>query len=168
MIRTSVFVAVALAVIVSACGPSKAPGAKPAVTSGHVDACALLGDAGAIFGKGAVAEPDDGLDDMAGLCRAQSADGKLTGDVIVYDGAKAADHYKEELARWDGFTETPLAPVEGLGDEAQIALDLPGYQTQIAFRKGERVVLIAGRSGDAKITGEDIARKMAKAAAAHE
>lgn len=166
MIRASVlFVASALAL--AGCGPSKAPAAKPAVTVGHIDACALLGDASAIFGKGAVAAPDDGLDDMVGVCRVQSADGRFTGDVVVYDGAKAADHYKAALAQWDGWTETPLATVDGVGDEAQIATDLPGYQTQIAFRKGERVVLIAGRSGDAKITGEDVARRMAKAAAAH-
>jgi hypothetical protein len=167
MIRISVLFGASVLAL-AACGPSKAPSAKPAVSAGHIDACVLLGDASAIFGKGAVAEPDDGLDDMAGVCRVHSADGRFTGDVVVYDGGKAADRYKEALSKWDGFTETPLAPVAGLGDEAQIAVDLPGYQTQIAFRKGERVVLIAGRSGDAKVTGEDVARKMAKATAAHE
>ena len=68
-------------------------------------------------------------------------------------------------AGWDSQTETPLRSIDGLGEASQMAADLPGYQTQIAFRKGGSLVLISARSGDEAMTGEQIARAMATIAA---
>lgn len=81
---------------------------------------------------------------------------------------KPADRFAETIAKLDTMTETPLAALEGSSEGAQIATDLPGYQTQIAFAKADKLVLISANSGDEKMTGEAIARAMAKAAASAE
>ena len=134
--------------------------------------CALIGDATALFGAGAQHFGYPGLDAMAGACEFISADGKRSGDIITYTpeslhGVRSEAQMQTVTVAWDGQTETPLAPIDGLGDAAQIAIDLPGYQTHIAFRKGGALVLIAARSGDDAVTGEQLARSMARAAAAH-
>ncbi|MCA8885526.1 MAG: hypothetical protein KDA35_02815, partial [Hyphomonadaceae bacterium] len=69
----------------------------------------------------------------------------------------------EIIENWDAQTETPLAPVPELGEGAQIATDLVGYQTQILLRQGDRLILIMAGSGDSAITGEALARNMANA-----
>ena len=159
MFRATLIAATGL--LLAACSQAGGPAADAA------DPCAMLGDVSALFGKDATLETDRGPGDIAGICRVQSADARRAGDLVFYEGGKvtAAERFEQATKKWDASTETPLAPVEGLADQSSIALDLPGYQTQIAFRKGERVVLIAGRSGDAAVTGEPIARGMAKAAA---
>ncbi len=68
---------------------------------------------------------------------------------------------------WDRQTETPLASLSGLGEASQMAVDLPGYQTQIAFVKGGSLVLVQARSGDNAISGEQIARAMAHGGGEH-
>lgn len=161
------FVVLSLALVITACGKASAPGSAAA----HSEACALIAAPETVFGVGATAEGDEGVGDMAGHCRLQSADGARVGEVILYTAAslgavKAADRMTETVGKWDAMTETPLAAVEGAGDAAQLAADLPGGQTQIAFTKGDRLVLISASSGDAKMTGEAIARELAKAAAA--
>jgi hypothetical protein len=152
----------ATAFALTACGQAGGPSADAA------DPCAMLGDVTPLFGAGATLEVDRGPGDIAGICRVQSADARRGGDLVFFEGGKvtAAERFDQAVKKWDASTETPLAPIDGLGDASQIALDLPGYQTQIAFRKGERVVLIAGRSGDNEIASEAIARGMARAAAA--
>ncbi len=70
----------------------------------------------------------------------------------------------ERVQSWDGMTDAPLVAVEGLGDEARMATDLPGYQTQIIFRQGSNVVMVSGSSGDDALSGEQIARHLARAA----
>lgn len=138
---------------------------------GQDEVCALIGDAETLFGPGAEALGSDGMDAMAGICQFQSADGRRGGDIITYTVASLGSvtpqaQMETIVANWDAMTETPLALVEGLGDAAQLATDLPGYQTQIVFRKGETLVMIAARSGDPALDGDALARRMAEAAAA--
>ena len=171
MIGKNAALATVLALTLAACGPSG--GARPGPASDRInDACRTLGDAAAIFGANADVRGYGGIDDMAGSCEFASADGAHAGEIVLYTaqslGAKTPEARMGEItAAWDGQTETPLAAVDGLGEAAQIANDLPGYQTQIAFRKGGSLVLIAARSGDDHLTGEALARRMAQAAVAN-
>lgn len=154
--------------VLAACGQG---GGAPAVHS-EIDACALLGSPDALFGAGATATPSDGSrDGMAGVCQWASADGRRVAGMIVYSatslGAVTPTAQVAATAeKWDAMTETPLADVAGLGDEAKLAADLPGYQTQIVFRKGDKVVLVQANSGDEAMDGAALARRMADAAAA--
>lgn len=157
----------ALLLVLAACG--QGGGGSP--LRGEVDACALLGSPDVLFGAGAEALASDGERGMAGVCQLLSADGRRGGDIIVFTpaslGATAPAAFVAETAmKWDSFTDNAIEPVAGLGDEAQIATDMYGYQTQIVLRKGDRVALIAARSGDAALNGEALARRMAEAAAA--
>ena len=134
--------------------------------------CELIGDATALFGAGAQHFGYPGLDAMSGTCEFISADGKRSADIITYTaeslhGVAAEAQMQTVTTAWDGQTETPLATIANLGDAAQIATDLPGYQTHIAFRKGGTLVLISARSGDDSVTGEQLARNMAAAAVAN-
>jgi hypothetical protein len=131
----------------------------------------MLGDASALFGAGVQTYGYGGIDAMAETCEFISADGARGADVITYTPASlgtvtAQAQMQTILTAWDADTATPLATLEGLGDEAQMATDLPGYQTQIAIRKGGTLVLIAARSGDNTMTSEALARRMASAVAA--
>jgi hypothetical protein len=157
----------ALIVALSACGPS-ASGPGAAVNDGG--ACALIAAPTAIFGKDAQVEPGARLDQVAGSCRFSSVDGRRGGEVLVMNASSLGAvtpqaRLAEAFTRWQTLTHTPLAPVEGLGEEARIALDMSGYQTQIGFHKGESIVLVLGRSGDPKMDGEAIARALAAQAA---
>lgn len=157
-----------LGLALAACGGGG--GEKSRAAPGEVDVCALIAAPEALFGADAEIIGGAGDDAMAGVCQWQSADGRRGGDAIVYTAHSLGDvtldaRMAEIVAAWDGLTETPLAPVEGLGEAAQIAIDLPGYQTQIVFKKGDRLVLILGRSGDPALEGEALARAMASAIA---
>lgn len=165
------FLAVALALALAACGQGSGQRdtGERAATAGS---CPLIGDAAQLFGAGAEAVGDDNFDTMAGTCTLASADGRLGGDIVTYTqaslGAATLDQKFTEVSQaWDAMTETPLAPVEGLGEASTLATDLPGYQTQIMFRKGDTLVLISARSGDENTTGEQLARRMAAAVAAN-
>jgi hypothetical protein len=164
----SYWILVAAALTLAACGKGEDHGAANA--SRDNPSCALIGDATALFGAGAQHFGYPGLDAMAGTCEFISADGKRSADIITYTpeslrGTASAAQMQTVTTAWDAQTETPLAAIDGVGDAAQIATDLPGYQTQIAFRKGGTLVLISARSGDDSITGEQLARNMATAAA---
>ena len=154
----------------TACGKGAEHGA---VNASHEDpSCALIGDATALFGAGAQHFGYPGLDAMAGTCEFISADGKRSADIISYTaeslhGVTPEAQMQTVITAWDAQTETPLAAIANLGDAAQIATDLPGYQTQIAFRKGGTLVLISARSGDDSVTGEQLARNIATAAVAN-
>jgi hypothetical protein len=165
-------IAIAALALLTACGPSGGSRSEGPGSDAINDACRALGDTAALFGANADVRGYRGLDDMAESCEFASADGARAGELILYTaqslGAKNAETRMGEVTeQWDAQTETPLAAVEGLGEAAQIATDLPGYQTQIAFRKGGSLVLIAARSGDDHVTGEALARRMAQAAAGH-
>ncbi len=163
--------ATAWAAMLAACGQggSLSGGAGP--RSDNTDrnaACAALGDAHTVFGADALTAGYRGLEGMAATCEFESASGDRAGEIITYTaqslGAVTLDAKMAEVVRaWDAQTETPLASMPGVGDGGQIATDLPGYQTHIAFRKGGTLVLIAARSGDSNITGEALARQMAMA-----
>jgi hypothetical protein len=164
-----VIVASLTALALGGCGPS---GVGHGTTGGAPNngACALIPNANTLFGAGERSFGYAGLDAMAATCEFISADGKRGGDIITYTseslhGVTPAAAMQTVTSAWDGQTETPLSAIDGLGEAAQIARDLPGYQTQIAFRKGPMLVLIAARSGDEAITGEQLARNMAAAAA---
>lgn len=156
------------ALVLAACGPGGVAGGAGA----RENACALVPAPESIFGRGAVAEDDGVIAKMAGSCRFAAADARRTGDLIVYTagsvgGTQAlAARYAEVAAEWRKMTATPLAPLPEIGAQAQLAVDLPGYQTQILFLNGDRLVLIMGGSGDPRMSGEAIARAMAKAVAA--
>lgn len=155
----------ALALMLAACG-----GGSGSSSGGGADACALIASQQAMFGAHADMQPGHGLDAMAGTCSWLSADGRRNGDIILYTtqslhSATPASQVTTLATAWGKMTATPLAPIANLGDEAQIATDLPGYQVQIVLRKGDKVVAILAGSGDPAITSEALARQMAAAAA---
>lgn len=159
---------VALATMLVACGPG---GQRGDAGAGVSEACPLLADASAVFGEGSQTVHGGPLDAMADTCSFASADGARGGDIVTYTveslgGATLDARLSEVLANWDAMTETPLAAAEGLGDGARLATDLPGYQTQIAFMHNNALVLVAARSGDESITGQELALKLARAVAA--
>lgn len=138
---------------------------------GGVDACALIARPQMLFGAGAEIDPGRVLDTMAGTCSWRSADGRRGGDLIVYTsqslhGVTPTAQFEHFTDAWSKLTLTPLAPIADLGDEGQIATDLPGYQTQIVVAKGNRVIAILAWSGDPALSGEALGRRMAQAAGA--
>ena len=160
----------AAALALASCGKAGVHGSASA--SRDDPSCALIGDPTALFGVGAQHFGYPGLDAMAGTCEFISADGKRSADIIAYTadslhGVTPEAQMQTVTTAWDAQTETPLAAIDGVGDAAQIATDLPGYQTQIALRKGGTLVLISARSGDDGVTGEQLARNMAAAAVAN-
>ncbi|MBS0383964.1 MAG: hypothetical protein JSS00_01285 [Proteobacteria bacterium] len=168
--KTAAIIVVA-ALALAACGRSGGGHGGPTTAADNA-ACALIGDGAQIFGAGAQHFGYPRLDTFAGSCEFNSADGKRGGEIILYTseslhGVTPQAQMQTIAAAWSHQTQTPLAAVNGLGDAAQIAIDLPGYQTQIAFRKGGSLVLISARSGEASVTGEQLARNMAAAAAAN-
>ena len=159
---------IALAATLAACGQG---GGGRGETSASNEACALVADAAAIFGPDAQIVANAGDAPIAAVCQFSSADGSRSGEVLLFTtasmgAANPADQFATLTQTWDSATETPLQPIENLGEEAQLATDLPGYQTQIAFRQGAHVVAVLGSSGDARMSGEQIARALATAAAA--
>lgn len=166
MVRIIVFAALALAL--AACGQ----GATRTEHAASAGACPLLGDTGSLFGQDVEALGDNGFDTMAATCELASADGTRSGDVITYTTASLGDmtleaRLAEVVESWDADTLSDLQPVAGLGDDARLATDLPGYQTQIVFRKGDTLVMVAAHSGDEALSGEALARAMATAVAAN-
>jgi hypothetical protein len=161
--------ALGLALALAACGQGGQGGQND---GGAIsDTCPLVADAAAVFGEGAQVTHGGPLDAIADSCDFLSADGARGGDVITFTaeslGAITLEaKLSEVLASWDAMTETPLAPIESLGPEARMATDLPGYQTQVAFRRGDTLVLISARSGDDAVSGQDLAIELAEAAAA--
>jgi hypothetical protein len=161
---------IALAGALVACGQGGGAGA-PAGEEANTEACALITDAAAIFGEGASVAGYAGPAPIASDCQFTSADGARTGGVMLFTaqslGGTAPEAQFADLAqKWDGVTETPLEPVAQLGDEAQLAKDLPGYQTQIVIRAGTSVIAVLGSSGDDAMSGEEIARALAAQAVA--
>jgi hypothetical protein len=159
MIRIAVLIA--SFALLSACGPSAVIGGA------HADACALIAKPDALFGAGAQVAGDNGVDDMAGACRFASADGKRSGEVVLYTAeslrkATPDTRLAEVIKRWDAWTETPIVALDGAN--GQIATGLPGGQTQIALRNGDQHELILASTGDGAMTSEALARAMAKAA----
>lgn len=154
------------AVLLTACGgggSSSAPGA--------VDACALISQPDTLFGAGAEHVVSAQVEGAAGSCQWRAANGARGGDLIVYTaqslhGTTPAAQFAHFTETWGGMSSTPLAPIAGLGDEAQIATGLPGYQAQVVMRKGDKVAALLAWSGDPAMTDEALARGMAQAAAA--
>ncbi|MES1198874.1 MAG: hypothetical protein ABUS48_02730 [Pseudomonadota bacterium] len=161
MLRT--ISAIAIVLLFASCG--RPNGAADTQTS---EACALIAHPEALFA--ADAQIAAGHDVGSASCRWISADGKRGGELIIFSGAKlgaatAQAFLAETTERWGkAQPDFPLEPVSGVGDEAQMANHLPGYQTQIVFRKGERVVTVQAWSGDAALSGEQLARRLAQAA----
>src|SRR5690242_3973599 len=130
----------AFAIVLSACGKPSGPHNGPTTAADNA-ACALIGDGAQIFGASAQHFGYPGIDAFAGSCEFNSADGRRGAEIILYDaaslhGVTPQAQMQTITTAWDAQTETPLAVIANLGDAAQIATDLPGYQTQIAFRKG--------------------------------
>lgn len=164
MKKLAVLLVVAL---VGACGSGGAPSAPGGAGASNA-ACELIPDAAALFGANPDVAGYRGIDGMDATCTWTSADGARSGDLVLYTaaslGSVTLDAKATEIAeKWDSLSQTPLADVAELGDGAQIATDLAGYQTQIMFRQGDRLILIMAGSGDRAITGEALARNMARA-----
>ena len=154
--------------VLAGCGPSGGQRGGPTSATDNA-ACALIGDGAEIFGAGAQHFGYHGIDAFAGSCEFNSADGRRGGEIILYtpeslNAVSPQAQMQIVTTAWDGQTQTPLSSIDGLGDASQMAADLPGYQTQIAFRKGGSLVLVSARSGDDAMTGEQIARAMATTA----
>ena len=158
-----------LFITLAACGPGEHRSPRSAADS---EVCRMLGDPVALFGANAGVAGYRGIGEMGPTCEFSSADGARNGEIVTFTtaslkGAPLAAKMQEIVAKWDLQTETPLASVEGLGEGAQLATDLPGYQTQIAFIKGNTLILIQARTGDADTArGADLARRMAIAVSA--
>ncbi len=158
--------AFACAAALAACGQGAQ---RPGGPGASDEACALIAQPEAIFGANVEQVGYGRLETMAASCQFQSADGTRSGEVVISNAASLGAvtpeaNLAETIEKWDAQTETALAPVEGVGEDARIATDLPGYQTQIVFRQGGAVVMVAGSSGDAAMSGEQIARRLAQAA----
>jgi len=168
MSATRTVLAATLIVALAACGKGVGGAVGSAGGGANSVACRSLGDLSALFGANAVVV---GYGKIAGgavpaSCEVVSADGTRAGEVVTIDGATPAQ-LQETLQKWDAQTETPLAPVEGLGEGAQMATDLPGYQTQIAFIKGTTLVLVQARTAElASAPSAELAKKMATTVAA--
>ncbi|HVV33690.1 MAG TPA: hypothetical protein VHC73_10735 [Vitreimonas sp.] len=163
-------VAAALVLALAACG--QAGPHRPSGSAGDNEVCQMLGDPTALFGANTSVAGYRGIEDMGPTCEFSSADGVRNGEIVTFTtaslkGATLQAKMQETLAKWDALTATPLTSVAGLGEGAQMATDLPGYQTQIAFIKGDTLVLIQARTGDADTArGADLARRMATTVAA--
>ena len=162
MKRTVVVVAL---LALAACGRSGAGG-----QSASGDACALIADASPLFGANADRVAFDPLLEITSSCHWQAADGRRGGDLLIFSTQNqngAAARVLQNLSQaWDGWTETPLEHLSGVGDEAVLATDLPGYQTQIVVRKGDKLIALMAWSGDPAMDGATLARRMADTAAA--
>ncbi|MDX2275708.1 MAG: hypothetical protein NW206_09690 [Hyphomonadaceae bacterium] len=167
--RKSVGVAL-IAFALSGCGGGDGgAGAGPDPEVANNPACMLVADPADIFGENADIVGYEGPAPIAASCGFTSADGTRSGDVVLFTtqtmGAISRDGQVAALVEsWDAATETPLELVAELGEGAQLAKDLPGYQTQIVFTKGDDVIAVLGSSGDAVMSGEQIARALAAAA----
>lgn len=166
MAMKRLLISAACLAVLAACGQ---PGQGPASPVASTEACDLIGHPQAIFGEGLEQVGYGRVGAMAATCSFQSADGRRSGDVLVSTpesrgGESAEAIMADAIERWDAQTDTPLAPLEGLGEEARIAVDLQGYQTQIVFRRNGAVVMVMGSSGDPAMSGEAIARRLAEAA----
>lgn len=161
--------AIAMGVALASCGQGGGgPAAPEAMTT--AGACALVTQPDAVFGAGASAVPANDLPGATGSCSFASTDGLRSGDIIAYSaqslGATTPDAQIASLSsRWAENGVTPAA-VEGLGDSAQIAVGLPGDQTQIVLRKGDNLATIVATSGDPALTSEQLARDVAAQVAA--
>lgn len=161
--------AAAAAIALAACGQGVH---RPRGSAADNEVCRMLGDPTPLFGAHAAVAGYRGIADMGPTCEFMSADGARAGEIVTFTTASLgattpAAKLQEVLHNWDAQTATPLAPIEGLGEGAQMATDLPGYQTQIAFIKSNTLVLIQARTGDgATATGADLARRMAATVAA--
>lgn len=159
---------IAFAATLAACGQGGGSRSESAASN---EACALVADASAIFGADPQIAANTGHAPIAAVCQFASADGTRSGDVLLFTAASMgaanpADQFATLTQAWDLATETPLQRIASLGDEAQLATDLPGSQTQIVFRQGATVIAVLGSSGDSAMSGEQIARALATAAAA--
>jgi hypothetical protein len=155
----------------TACGQGGQHRSTPGSADNEV--CRLLSDTTTLFGANASVVGYRGIDQMGPSCEFASADGARNGEIVIFTsqslgaGVTPAAKMQEVLQKWDAQTETPLAPVAGLGEGAQMATDLPGYQTQIAFIKNNTLVLIQARTSDAATSGgAELARRLAMTAAA--
>lgn len=158
-----------LVVFLSACGGGSGSGGATDDSAANNPACLLLADAAATFGEGAVVDGYEGPSPITASCAFSSADGVRSGEIVLFTAESMgavtpADQVASLVEAWDGATETALQPVAELGEGAQLATDLPGYQTQIVFTKGESVIAVMGSSGDSAMSGEQIARAIAQAA----
>ena len=168
--KSSIAMAIAMAITLAACGQGGAGGRPGGAADNEV--CQLLTDPTALFGANATLAGYRGVEQMAASCEFSSANGARNGEIVTFTtaslgaGTTLAAKLQEITAKWATQTATPLAPVDGV-DGAQLATDLPGYQTQIAFIKGETLVLIQARTGDAATSkGAALARSMATTVAA--
>lgn len=162
--------ALATAAALTACGPSGGGATNEAADQTTTGACALVTTPDAIFGATPNAVPANDLPGATGSCAFSSADGLKSGDLIVYTtaslGSVTPDAQIATLTgRWTENGVTPTA-VEGLGDSAQIAVGLPGDQTQIVLKKGDNLATVVATSGDPALTSEQLARDIAAQVAA--
>lgn len=160
--------AAALLITLAACGPGSQGSAGGRGAGASAAACQSIGDPAALFGANAVvtgyASSSGGA--VPESCEITSADGAKAGEVVTIAGATAAQ-MQEITQKWATQTTTPLAAVDGLGEGAQMATDLPGYQTQIAFFKNNTIVLIQARTAElASGPSASLAKRMATTVAA--
>lgn len=158
-----------LAAALAACGGGSG-GPTQASNDVTQGACAAVTEPDALFGAGATAVASSDLPSASGACSFSSADGMRLADVILYDanslGATTPEAQMTSLTA--GWSESGVTPqdVEGVGDSAQLAVGLPGAQSQIVLRKGASVANIVATSGDEAVTSEDLVRQIADQVAA--
>jgi hypothetical protein len=162
--------AAVLVFMLVACGPAGPH--RPAGSAADNEVCQMLSNPAPLFGANASVFGYRGIGDMGPTCEFSSADGARNGEIVIFTAASLRGvalpaKMQDVVSNWDAQTATPLVSLDGLGERAQMATDLPGYQTQIAFIKGNTLVLIQARTGDADTArGADLARRMATTVAA--
>jgi hypothetical protein len=157
-----ILLAAVLAVSLAACGQG---GGQPEATAGP--SCELLSNAERVFGRGMIAQsPQRPIDGASGECAWESEDGRVLAQLVLFDAGGQAK-FDETVQSWVTMTNggAEAQALEGIGDGASLVTPMPGYQAQIAVRKGERLALILANSGDDALTSEALARKMAEAIA---
>lgn len=154
--------AAVLAVALAACGQG---GSGDVAAAGP--SCELVSNAERVFGREMTAQsPQRPVDGASGECAWESADGTVLAQLVVFDTGGQAK-FDETVQSWVTMTNggAEAQPLEAIGDGASLVTPMPGYQAQIAVRKGERLALILANSGDGALTSEALARKMAEAIA---
>lgn len=169
-----VFLACALSAALSACGQGGGGGGEQVGDPRFASLCNEIADDAAVFGRDMAGEWQEPMGAMVSDCRWSSEDGVMLGEAVFYteeslradaDNPTPADLIKNMKAKWDDWTETEPRALAGIGDEAVMYKDMPGYQAQVVLRKGDVVALVLASSGDARLASAELAERLAGAVA---
>lgn len=134
--------------------------------------CTAISEDDAIFGRGVALESLQPLESIVSDCRWTSEDGAILAEVAFYtadslradaDNPSPAALVTNMSAAWAKLINGAPQPLAGQGDEAVLFADMPGYQTQIAMRKGDVAVLVLANSGAENLSSAELAERLSAA-----